>query len=379
MYLLEDYGAMIADRVRTNAYAEAIARAVKPGDVVIDLGCGPGLMTIWACRAGARRVYAIEANDSIAYAQQTIAANAFADRVTFLHGMSQKMQIPERVNVVVSDIRGVLPLVEGCIESIDDVRRRLLDENGILIPAKDTLSAALVEAPEFYSQLVNPWSGAPGNAQLSAVLPSLLNLVSSGQFRSDLLLSESRPWHTIDYYHADTNAAGTVTLRALREGMAHGICIWFETVLFEGVGYSSGPGRADNIYGQCFLPLLEPVMLREGQQLQLSLQARSLGGKYLWCWDTVFEDHATGRERRFRQSTFHGAAFSHERLQKRQLSYVPRVSPEADASGWILQAFDGERSLQEIAEEAFRRFPGVFADASQAFDCAVELVERFRA
>ena len=56
MYSLRDYGAMIADAGRSNAYAKAIARAVRPGDTVADIGCGPGVFSLLACRAGARRV-----------------------------------------------------------------------------------------------------------------------------------------------------------------------------------------------------------------------------------------------------------------------------------------------------------------------------------
>ncbi len=63
MYSLRDYGAMIADVGRFSAYAKAIARAVRSGDTVVDIGCGPGVFSLLACRAGARRVFAIESED----------------------------------------------------------------------------------------------------------------------------------------------------------------------------------------------------------------------------------------------------------------------------------------------------------------------------
>src|SRR5580704_18259946 len=120
MYLLEEFGDMIADTARFASYANAIERAVRPGDVVVDLGCGPGIFALLACRAGAKRVYAIDAGEVIDFARQLAVANGFADRIEFLHGDSRQMQLPERANVLVSDVRGALPFFSDAIPSIED-------------------------------------------------------------------------------------------------------------------------------------------------------------------------------------------------------------------------------------------------------------------
>src|SRR6266849_6424007 len=109
MYSLRDFGAMIADAGRFGAYAKAIAAAVRPGDTVAEIGCGPGVFSLLACRAGALRVFAIESDDSIHSARQLAASNGFTDRIEFFQGDSRKTELPERVNVIVSDIRGALP------------------------------------------------------------------------------------------------------------------------------------------------------------------------------------------------------------------------------------------------------------------------------
>jgi predicted RNA methylase len=74
MYSLRDYGAMIADAGRFNAYALVIASAVRPGDTVADIGCGVGMFSLLACRAGARRVFAIESETCIQFARELAAA-----------------------------------------------------------------------------------------------------------------------------------------------------------------------------------------------------------------------------------------------------------------------------------------------------------------
>ncbi|HEX6283874.1 MAG TPA: 50S ribosomal protein L11 methyltransferase, partial [Pyrinomonadaceae bacterium] len=88
MYSLHFYGRMIADRVRTDAYAEALRRSVKPDSIVLDLGCGPGLFALLACKLGARRVYAVEPNNAINIAREAAAANGFADRIEFFQSLS---------------------------------------------------------------------------------------------------------------------------------------------------------------------------------------------------------------------------------------------------------------------------------------------------
>src|SRR5260370_8838575 len=160
MYSLRAYGDMISDRGRVDAYANAIARAVRPGDVLVEIGCGPGVVGLVACRAGAARVYAIETEDVGHLAKQLASANGLAERIKFLQSDSRRTELPERVDVIVSDIRGTLPLFEHAIPSLEDARQRLLAPGGILIRQRDTLMAALAAADAYYSSVTAPgtWS-----------------------------------------------------------------------------------------------------------------------------------------------------------------------------------------------------------------------------
>src|ERR1700720_604614 len=126
MYSLKDFGDMISDSTRFKAYAEAISRCVRPGNVVLEIGCGPAIFSMLACNAGAKRVYAIETEDVIEVARQIALANKFADRIHFFQGDSRKTVLPERVDVIVSDIRGALPLFGGSVASLRDAKQRFL-------------------------------------------------------------------------------------------------------------------------------------------------------------------------------------------------------------------------------------------------------------
>ena len=95
MYSISDYGAMISDGVRMDAFVRALRGAVKPGAIVIDIGTGTGIFALLACRFGARRVYAIEPEDAIEVAREIAAANGCADRIEFIQAMSTRVTLPE--------------------------------------------------------------------------------------------------------------------------------------------------------------------------------------------------------------------------------------------------------------------------------------------
>ena len=102
MYNIVAYGSMIADRGRTNAYATALNAAVDAASVVLDIGAGPGIFTLLACKAGARKVYAVEPDGSIEVAREAVAANGFQDRVEFIQALSTEITLPEQVDVIVA-------------------------------------------------------------------------------------------------------------------------------------------------------------------------------------------------------------------------------------------------------------------------------------
>jgi len=379
MYDLDQYGAMIVDRTRTSAYMRAIARAVRPGDVVVDLGCGPGLLALLACRAGAKRVYAIEGNESVAFARELAAANGYAERIAILHGSSRRMELPERANVIVSDLRGVLPLLGDAIASIDDARERFLAPGGVMIPASDRLRAALADAVEFYAQIISPWKDSLDDVRLSPLRERALNTTYSVRFDAQKMLSEAQEWGRFDYPSGARGRAGAkLRFAALRDGTVHGICLWFDTVLFQEIGYSSAPaapGAPETVYGQLFLPWLEPVKVAAGQEILVDLHADPVGDGYIWRWNTTIPGAANART--LQQSTMEGAPFSQELLRRRATEFVPKASPFGQAEAWVLQSMNGTTSLQEIADGAAARFPKVFRNSQEALQAVSRLSDEF--
>ncbi len=142
------YLAMTEDHRTKRLYREAIARAV-PGRTVLDVGTGgDAVLAVLAAEAGARHVYAVEVlADACRKARARVAALGLADRITVLHGDITAIELPERVDVCVSELIGNIATSEGAAPLLADVRRRLLRPDGELIPRRAVTLAAPVELP----------------------------------------------------------------------------------------------------------------------------------------------------------------------------------------------------------------------------------------
>ncbi len=139
--------AMLNDRTRTGQYLEAIRRVVRPGDVVVDLGTGTGILALAAARAGARRVYAIEAGRVGDTAGAMFEANGYSHVIRLVRGWSTTVSIPERANVLVSEIIGDEPLGERVLESTLDARKRLLAADARFVPRRVEIIIQAVAVP----------------------------------------------------------------------------------------------------------------------------------------------------------------------------------------------------------------------------------------
>lgn len=114
----------------------------------------------------ARQVYAIETEEVVNLAKTICAENGLSDRVQFIQRDSRKTVLPEQVKVIISDIRGTLPLFDHAIPSINDARERFLLPDGIMIPQRDTLQAVVVEAKESYDSITSPWLASEPRARV---------------------------------------------------------------------------------------------------------------------------------------------------------------------------------------------------------------------
>jgi protein arginine N-methyltransferase 1 len=323
MYSVADYGALIADNVRMGAFVTALKRTVTPGSIVVDIGTGTGIFALIACALGARRVYAIESNDAIDVAREIAAANGYADRIEFHHALSTDVTLPEHADVIVADIGGMLPWIEGAIPSLVDARRRMLAPNGVLIPRRDSIWTAVVEAEDLYARQTAGWSDNEFGIDMRAARDIVVNTWTRGHIGPGQLLAPPQRWAVVDYATIEeTNVRTTVEWTVARTGVGHGFAAGFDRTVIDGVEISNAPDRPEHVrptlvYAPVVFPWTQPLRLEAGDVVSANISAMLIGERYVWNWKTRVRGGQTGEMKaRFDQSTLLGLPLSAETLKQ---------------------------------------------------------------
>jgi protein arginine N-methyltransferase 1 len=303
MYDLHDYARMIADQERMGPYVSALAATVRPGSVVVDVGAGIGILALVACRLGARRVFAIETNDGIEVGRELARENGCADRIVFVQKDAREAELPERADVLVSDLRGSLPLFDDHLAVIADARERFLKPGGCLIPALDRLMVAVVEDEGLHTGALGPAEG-PLGVTLWAMQARLKNATL---YKYDRILEPSHVvstpacWARLEYASVRPSPiTGRAELSIIRPCTGHGLLVWFEATLHGEHGFSNAPGHV-NSYTPLFLPWPRPVPLVPRDLVEVELWAQAGGPP--WGWNSSV-NAATGIGHSFKQSSF---------------------------------------------------------------------------
>lgn len=276
----ESHVRMLDDGRRTAAFLAAIRTVVRPGDVVIDLGTGTGILAVAAARAGARKVYAIEATDIAAVAEKVAAANGQAGVIEVVRGRSTDVVLPERADVLVTETIGNDPLAERITHSVADARERLLRSGARIIPERLELLAWLVEVPadvgprratdeavaawlERYGIDLSPLQDEPKRTTLRLHRPEQTGAwkqLGPAICLADIALAGAAP-----AVRAACEAPVTVA------GMLGGVLLGFRATLAPGVDLGVGPGTPPTSWGSPVWHLAAPRRVDPGDVVSLTL------------------------------------------------------------------------------------------------------------
>lgn len=137
-----DHVGMLQDKMRMNAYHDAIKKNSEihfKDKVVLDVGTGTGILAIWAAQAGAKKVYAVEGSSVYVATKEMVAAHDFTDVIEVLHGCLEDVELPEKVDVIVSEWMGFLLFRESMFQSVLVARDRWLKPDGVMYPSRARL------------------------------------------------------------------------------------------------------------------------------------------------------------------------------------------------------------------------------------------------
>ena len=377
--VVDFHRSLLADRVRMESYQRAISGMVRAGDVVLDLGTGTGILACMACKAGARRVYAIEAGDVVDLAKQVCLKNGLQDRVVFMNDLSSRVDLPERVDVLVTETLGNFGLDEGILGSIIDARERFLRENGTIIPRSVELFIAPVELHDVYQQKIDFWANDLYGLDFSPIRALATNHLYPVTLAQDAFLGDPVSLVRIDLYEAKaSDVGGQVSFMANRRGTLHGMAGWFGAELTKETCLSNAPPITTSNWSHSFFPLERPVPLEVGDRLRVAIN--SLGNGAVWRWRVDVDAQSDsrgalrGQKAAFDQSTFWGFPLSGERLRRLSSRYAPKLSRRGEARLFLLNLFNGDRTIGEMEGELLRCHSDYFKSQREASEFVREVV-----
>src|SRR5438094_4408775 len=306
--LLKYHQWCISDPVLMPAYREAIRKTVRPGDIVLDLGAGTGILSLMACEAGASRVYAVEPTDIIALIPQIAADNGFAERVIPRKCESFDLKLPEQADVMVASMFGSAGIGNNMLKIVVDARDRLLKPNGAIIPQSIQPVFCPVELPEWYKARIECWDEVRMGFSYRSVRTVAVNRLGSCQIDQSCLLAAPQNFHQISLRgFASPNVDATLGFHIERAGIAHALAGWIEITTAEGIRCSDSPVDSRRMpWDQLILPLKSPVSVEVGDHVQTTIRTSPVGKDTILLWDVWFRDAAGSLRAEFHHSSFQG-------------------------------------------------------------------------
>jgi protein arginine N-methyltransferase 1 len=250
---LSQHEEMLSDSVRVQAYHQGIRRNVQPGDVVVDLGTGTGLLAFMASRAGAKKVYAVEHSEVIEIAREIAQHNGFTN-IEFVQANSREFTPPEPVDVVLHEQMGDELFNENMVQNLLDVRDRFLRPHGRILPARFRLYVEPVSLHESM-RVRRFWNiELPDGIDLSAMREShAADRIDTGKHEQIWLRPGSvaatfgTPAPILEFdldtlARADALPTDFVVERTASADMiVDGTCIWFEAIFDDETVLSTSP------------------------------------------------------------------------------------------------------------------------------------------
>lgn len=277
---------MLSDKIRINAYKTAIEKTVKPGDVVVDIGAGTGLLSFFSIQAGASKVYAIESRSIIKIAKENAKKNGWEDKITFIYDDSRNINLPEKCDVIVSEIMGHCLFDENMLDSIIDAKARFLKNSGKVIPEKATIIFAPCTNPEFNTEKMF-WNNKINGIDLSGAIDRLNNTLYVSNIQKDDLLSSPRNCKDFNFY--DVNKViidWECDFEIKKEGILHGMAGWFDISLNvnNNIKINTGPFSAPTHWNLTFFPIKKFLEVKKGDQIHFYCKNYSTGSSNAWEW-----------------------------------------------------------------------------------------------
>ncbi|KAG5898914.1 hypothetical protein JTB14_000159 [Gonioctena quinquepunctata] len=273
---------MLQDFVRTYTYQRAILCNLDDfkDKIVLDVGAGSGILSFFAAQAGAKRIYAVEASTMAHYAQKIVEANNLSSSIKVIPGKIEEIDLPEKVDVIISEPMGYMLYNERMLESYLNAKKWLVP-GGKMYPSRGDLHIAPFTDDALYMEQYSKANFWFQTCFHGVNLSALQNCAVKEYFRQPIVdtfdvricMSKSMR-HVVDFLEADETDLHTIDIplefHILESGTCHGLAFWFD-VAFTGsqqtIWLSTAPTEPLTHWYQVRCLLEQPLLLKQGQVL----------------------------------------------------------------------------------------------------------------
>ena len=374
MYQLQHYLDMMTDQHRMVPLEAAIRRVVKLGHTVVDLGAGTGVLTFIALKAGAAHVYAIERSSIIEVARRIARANGVDHRITFIQADARAVKPPQRVDGLIGDVRGILPLLEDNIDLFETVRGQWLKPGGYTVPVADEIIVAPVSATKPRAA-IDGWTRARPEADYEAGAEIASNAFLRTNFEPSDVLGEGQVLGGVRYDGTNPRKLVLKTSFAMsRAGTLTGLGMWFRGTLAPEISFDTSPSSPHSVYGQAFFPLSKPRAVVARESIAVEVTAHRTAPVPIWGWKVSSTRAPAWVES---HSTLKSVLMTNASLEWLTGTSRPTLSEEGRIARHVLAHAEGAATARELAAGLTAAFPERFASTDDALPAVMKLLERY--
>ncbi|XP_072996490.1 probable protein arginine N-methyltransferase 1 isoform X2 [Typha latifolia] len=270
---------MLKDVVRTRTYQNAIYHNnfLFKDKVVLDVGAGTGILSLFCAKAGAKHVYAIECSQMADMAKEIVQTNGFSSVITVLKGKVEDIELPvTHVDVIISEWMGYFLLFENMLNTVLYARDKWLVNDGIVLPDKASLYLTAIEDAEYKEDKIEFWNDVygfdMGCIKKQALIEPLVDTVDQKQIVTNCQLLKMMDISKMD--PGDASFTAPFKLVAERKDYIHAFVAYFDvsfTRCHKLMGFSTGPRSKTTHWKQTVLYLEEVLSICEGEALTGSM------------------------------------------------------------------------------------------------------------
>ncbi|KAG2634645.1 probable protein arginine N-methyltransferase 1 [Panicum virgatum] len=270
---------MLKDIVRTKTYQNVITQSsfLIKDKIVLDVGAGTGILSLFCAKAGAKHVYAIECSQMADMANEIVKANGYSNVITVIKGKVEEIELPvPKVDVIISEWMGYFLLFENMLNTVLYARDKWLTDDGVVLPDRASLHLTAIEDAEYKEDKIEFWNNVYGFdmscIKKQAMMEPLVDTVDANQ-----IVTNCRLLKTMDISKmtpGDASFTVPFKLTAQRNDYIHALVAYFDvsfTKCHKLMGFSTGPRSKATHWKQTVLYLEDVITICEGETLTGSM------------------------------------------------------------------------------------------------------------